>query len=306
MKFTKILAIALTSVLAFAACQPKLATPSGDAAVGFSAPEQNFGLGSEYIRIPIVTTGETTVYPIKVTVDVTAYNGDFAAVENVDYMITSKEILIASAKSTPSLEIKILNPKDADELRFALEIKSQTNAQSVSVKNTTVICKKSDLDRLCGKWKATGTDTYEGAAFNEEWTIFSEGGALYMNGLFGETKGAIALEYKDGKVTWEFGQVSNALNAYNFTGLGPHYVVPMGGLYQGGQLYTAKSGTVTGTVSSDFSTIVWDLQTTYGAGVGIALGLWNYETSAPTSYFYAGPYVIKDDTITKVPKNQQK
>lgn len=305
MKLTKILAIALSSVLAFAACQSKLATPEGDAAVGFSAPELNYGLGSEYIHIPIVTTGETSVYPIKVTIAVTAYNGDFAAVEDVDYMITSKEILVASPESQPNVEIKILNPTDADELRFALEITEQTNAQSVSVKNTTVICKKSDLDRLCGKWKATGTDTYEGVAFNEEWTIFSESGSLYLNGLFGETAGAIALEYKDGKVTWEFGQVDNALNAYNFNGIGPHYVVPMGGVIQGGKLYTAKSGTVTGTVSSDFSTIVWDLQTTYGAGVGIALGLWNYETGAPTSYFYAGPYVLKDDTITKIPKNQK-
>ena len=302
MKLTKIFAIALASVVAFSACQQKPVTATGDASVGFSSETLQYGLGSEYIQIPVVTTGETSVYPIKVTVDVVAYNGDFAAVEDVDYLITSKTLYVASAESKPNLEVKILNPEDADELRFALEIKEQTNAQSVSVKNTTVICKKSDLDRLCGKWSAKGVDTYEEVNFSETWTFFTDGGQLYLNGLFGETAGAIACEYKDGKVTWEFGVVDNALNAYNFNNIGPHFVVPMGGVIQGDKLRTYKEGTVTGTVSSDFSTIVWDIQKTYGTNVGIALGLWDYYTGAATSYFYAGPNVLNNDTITKVPK----
>lgn len=303
MKLTKILAIALASVVAFASCGPQQVEATGDAAVGFASETLEYGLGSEYIKIPIVTTGETSVYPIKVTVDVAAYSGDFAAVEDVDYMITSKEIFVASAESQPSVEVKIVNPTDADELRFALQITEQDNAQSISVKNATVVCKKSDLDRICGKWTAVGTDTYEGAAFKETWQFFTDAGQLYLTGLFGETAGAIACEFKDGKITWEFGQVGNALNAYNFNGIGTHYIVPIGGLVAGGKLKTQKEGKVTGTVSADFSTIVWDIQKTYGTGVGIALGLYSYPAGAPTSYFYAGPYVLQNDTMTKIPKN---
>ena len=86
MKLTKILAIALASVVAFASCGPQQVEATGDAAVGFASETLEYGLGSEYIKIPIVTTGETSVYPIKVTVDVAAYSGDFAAVEDVDYL----------------------------------------------------------------------------------------------------------------------------------------------------------------------------------------------------------------------------
>lgn len=295
MKFTKIIAIALASVVAFSSCQEKPGNASGDAAVGFASETLEYGLGSEYIKIPIVTTGETSVYPIKVTVGVAAYNGDFAAVEDVDYMITSKEIFVASAESKPTVEIKIVNPKDADELRFVLEIKEQTNAQSISVKNATVICKKSDLDRICGNWSVVGQNN-EGA-YSETWKIFNEGGNPCIQNIFGETAGYMTGTFEDGVLSFELGDPSNAIAAYNFTGIGVAYVIPTFGGYTADGKVSIGTGTLTGTVSEDFSQIVWN----FPSGYGICGAVYSTDGATRYGYFYA-PLLIKDNTITKIPK----
>lgn len=299
MKLTKILAIALASVVAFASCRPQQVEATGDAAVGFASETLEYGLGSEYIKIPIVTTGETSVYPIKVSVNVSAYNGDFAAVEDVDYMITSKEIFVASAESAPSVEIKILNPTDADELRFALEITEQDNAQSISVKNTTVICKKSDLDRICGNWTAKGQNG--GENYTETWKIFNEGGKACITGMWGETDGWMEGTFENGIITFELGEVQNALGAYNFTGIGPGYVIPMfGRITPEGKVSGAK-GTLTAKVSADFNTITFN----FPSGYGFLLGVFSYPDGATYYGYFDGPFILNNNAITKVPKAQK-
>ena len=331
MKLNRILSAALASVCIFAACQ-KVEVASGDATVGFSSAEFESGLGTEYIYIPVVTTGTTSVYPIKVTVEVEAYSGDYAAVEDVDYMITSKEILVASAESKPTIEVKIVNPEDADELRFALKIVSQENAQKISQQSVLVKCAKSELDRICGNWTATGYNQTD--AQTETWKIFNEGGAPCISGMFGETAGymsgvfedgkiifeigdvnnALAAYnfnigthfvvpvdgvFEDGKIIFEIGDVNNALNAYNFTGLGPHYIVPIAGIFMNGKTYLKRDGQFIGTISEDYKTITWTFPDGYD---GFALGLYTYPDGAQTDYFYDTPFMLTDNKITKQPK----
>lgn len=294
MKLTKIIAIALASVVLLASCEKTQGPATGNAAVGFASEALEYGLGSEYIQIPIVTTGETSVYPIKVTVSVAAYNGDFAAVEDVDYMITSKEIYVASAESKPTVEVKILNPKDADELRFVLEITEQNNAQSISVKNATVICKKSDLDRICGNWSVVGTNDEGG--YSETWKIFNEGGNPCIQNIFGETAGYMTGTFEDGVLTFELGTPENAIAAYNFSGIGVAYVIPVFGAYVEGGVALGK-GTLTGTVSEDFTKIHWN----FPEGYGLAGGVYSTDGATRYGYFYA-PLILNENTITKIPK----
>lgn len=296
MKLTKIIAIALASVVLLASCEKTQGPATGNAAVGFASEALEYGLGSEYIQIPIVTTGETSVYPIKVTVSVAAYNGDFAAVEDVDYMITSKEIYVASAESKPTVEVKILNPKDADELRFVLEITEQNNAQSISVKNATVICKKSDLDRICGNWTAKGVNG--GDSYSETWKIFNEGGKPCITGMWGETDGWIEGTFEDGVLTFELGAVQNALGAYNFSGIGPGYVIPMYGRITPEGRVSGATGELTATVSEDFSTITWN----FPAGYGFLLGVFSYPDGATYYGYFDGPFFLDNNVITKIPK----
>ena len=296
MKLNRILSLALASACIFAACQ-KVEVASGDATVGFASAEFESGLGSEYIYIPVVTTGTTTVYPIKVTVEVDAYSGDYAAVEDVDYMITSKEILVASAESKPTIEVKIVNPQDADELRFSLKIVSQENAQKISQQTVLVKCAKSELDRICGNWTATGYN--ETDAYTETWKIFNEGGAPCISGMFGETAGYMSGVFEDGKIIFEIGDVNNALNAYNFNGIGPHYIVPVAGIFKNGKTYLKNDGQFIGTISEDYKTITWTFPDGYD---GFALGLYTYPDGAQTDYFYDTPFMLTDNKITKQPK----
>ncbi len=208
MKINKIFTIALASLAFFAvSCTPTV-NPEGDAAVGFSGSEFESGLGSKYVRVPIVTTGETTVYPIKVQIDVAEYTGDFAAVEDVDYMITSKEILVASAESTPSVEVKILNPEDADALYFKLKIVSQENAQSVSQSEVLVKCEKSELDRICGDYLLTGQN-HQGGAVKEVWTVSNKDGKVCLHAYGLGEKVYITGTLEDGVITFPLGSGSN-------------------------------------------------------------------------------------------------
>ena len=91
MRLNKIMALGLMSAMALVSCQQTV-TPTGDAAVGFASAEFESGLGSEYIYVPIVTTGETTVYPIKVNIEVGEYTGDYAAKEDVDFIVRHDDL----------------------------------------------------------------------------------------------------------------------------------------------------------------------------------------------------------------------
>lgn len=291
MKYNRIFAAA-AAILLIASCNPDKG-PVGKASAGFASAEFESGLGTEYIYVPIVAEGEASAFPRTVTVEVQDYDGAFAAKEDVDYMITSKEIVIASAESSPSIEIKIVNPEDADELRFALALKG-VESSSETVSQTLVKCAKSELDRVCGTYNAAGEN--DGEAFSETWTIVNDGGQIGIRGVLGETQGYLAGEYEDGVITIELGG-DNMTGAYNFNGIGPAYVGPYFG-YVDGNRYKIAGGSLVGKVSEDFSSIEWQIAEPYG----IILAVFDYSGSGNVLGVFKGPFYINNNTITKQPK----
>lgn len=289
MKSTKILLAAFASLLLVASCE-KTNGPTGTAAVGFKSAEIETGLGAEYIYIPLSVAGDATAYPCTVNIEVKEYSGSFAAKEDVDYIITSKDIVVASAESKPSIEIRILNPEDADELRFALDIKG-ASVSSEMVASTLIRCAKSELDRVCGTYSVVGTS--DGAAYSEKWKISNDNGAILISGIYGEKDGLVGT-YKDGVVSFELGG-ENPIGAYNFNGIGEAYVAPAFGYVSDGRFKVA-SGTLVGKVSEDFKSIVWQIKEPYG----LILAVYSYDDARTLLGVYQPALYIKDNTITKV------
>lgn len=289
MKSTKILLAAFASLFLVASCE-KTNGPTGTAAVGFKSAEIETGLGAEYIYIPLSVAGDATAYPCTVNIEVKEYSGSFAAKEDVDYIITSKDIVVASAESKPSIEIRILNPEDADELRFALDIKG-ASVSSEMVASTLIRCAKSELDRVCGTYSVVGTS--DGAAYSEKWKISNDNGAILISGIYGEKDGLVGT-YKDGVVSFELGG-ENPIGAYNFTGIGEAYVAPAFGYVADGKFRVA-SGTLLGKVSEDFKSIVWQIKEPYG----LILAVYSYDDARTLLAVYQPVLYIKDNTITKV------
>lgn len=289
MKSTKILLAAFASLLLVASCE-KTNGPTGTAAVGFKSAEIETGLGAEYIYIPLSVAGDATAYPCTVNIEVKEYSGSFAAKEDVDYIITSKDIVVASAESKPSIEIRILNPEDADELRFALDIKG-ASVSSEMVASTLIRCAKSELDRVCGTYSVVGTS--DGAAYSEKWKISNDNGAILISGIYGEKDGLVGT-YKDGVVSFELGG-ENPIVAYNFDGIGEAYVAPAFGYVADGKFRVA-SGTLVGKVSKDFKSIVWQIKEPYG----LILAVYSYDDARTLLGVYKPVLYIKDNTITKV------
>lgn len=289
MKSTKILLAAFASLFLVASCE-KTNGPTGTAAVGFKSAEIETGLGAEYIYIPLSVAGDATAYPCTVNIEVKEYSGSFAAKEDVDYIITSKDIVVASAESKPSIEIRILNPEDADELRFALDIKG-ASVSSEMVASTLIRCAKSELDRVCGTYSVVGTS--DGAAYSEKWKISNDNGAILISGIYGEKDGLVGT-YKDGVVSFELGG-ENPIVAYNFDGIGEAYVAPAFGYVADGKFRVA-SGTLVGKVSEDFKSIVWQIKEPYG----LILAVYSYDDARTLLAVYKPVLYIKDNTITKV------
>lgn len=289
MKSTKILLAAFASLLLVASCE-KTNGPTGTAAVGFKSAEIETGLGAEYIYIPLSVAGDATAYPCTVNIEVKEYSGSFAAKEDVDYIITSKDIVVASAESKPSIEIRILNPEDADELRFALDIKG-ASVSSEMVASTLIRCAKSELDRVCGTYSVVGTS--DGAAYSEKWKISNDNGDILISGIYGEKDGLVGTS-KDGVVSFELGG-GNPIGAYNFTNIGAAYVAPAFGYETGGQFKVA-SGTLVGKVSEDFKSIVWQIEEPYG----LILAVYSYDDARKLLGVYKPALYINDNTITKV------
>lgn len=296
MKSIKLFATALSLALLTAACSDNEYSVN-NLTVGFAAAEMEYGMGSEYIYVPLVFDADNAACstPFTAHVEVKAYNGEFAAVEDVDYMITSKDIVFASAESTPKVEIKLVNPADADELRFVLSVDRNDGAQGASYKETLVKCAKSEIDRVCGSYTVTGTN--DGDAYTETWKITNNGTQLLIAGAFGE-EGPLVCDYdaETHVITMGLG-AANYLNAYNFSGIGPHYIAPV--LYDGDSDSVYTGGEVEAYVNDSYDEILFDID-----DLGFFIALFTMDTNKFAGYVYDGPYYIKDNTIRKIKKVQ--
>lgn len=309
MKLNKTAIFGCMAAMALASCQETPVTPTGDAVVGFESATVEAGMGSSYIHIPIVTTGESSVYPIKVYIEDGGYTGMNAAREGIDYILTSNEILIASPESTPSVEVSLLTVEDFNELNFELVIADQENAQGIGLDRVSVHCTKSELDKICGRWNVVGEkledpDTGEMSEYSEIWTISNNGGRPVITGMLG---------YTDAEITGYFNEEERTLTFYMGEGCDMFTEVEDLTLTDGTVIESAYVGpcllnktfttlqasfTLVGTVNEDATRIVWDIQNNFG----IALLLFShddYKTVLKGGVIMDKPVFIDNNTITK-------
>lgn len=310
MKLNKITIFGGVAAMLLASCQDSVVTPTGDAVVGFESTTVEAGMGSSYIHIPIVTTGETSVYPIKVYIEDGGYSGPNAAREGIDYILTSDEILIASPESTPSVEVSLLTVDDFDELNFDLVIADQENAQEIGNARVSVHCSKSDLDRICGRWYVTGDkleDPETGAMseFSETWTISNEGGRPVITGMLGFSDGEIIGYFNEEtrNLTFYLGEGSgNMLSEQEDVNLsdGTHYDAAYVGpvLINSAMTSLRSSFELVGTVSEDNARIVWNIPSSFGIGL-ILFSHDDYMTVLGGGILADYPVFIDNNTITK-------
>lgn len=285
MKYIKLLSIWALALLLFA-CSDDDNGNKADVKVGFAAAEQDYNY-NDFLYIPIKAEGIVDG-DINIEVDVKEYNGNFAVKEDVDYIITSKKLVLKKGMSEVNLEVKIVNKPD--EARFVLSINHVSHAEvNENTKESLISIAKTDFDRL------TGVYDFAGTAIDDEEGIYPISFPLTVSVLTAGKEFEVA-GWDDESFIMEYDadhkQVSipsiNVMAAYNFTGLGPHYIALC--------TYNKMSGQITGepvvgTWDELFSEIILD--NTYG----LVVALFTYPDGELTRYVY-GPY-IEDFTMIR-------
>lgn len=163
MKFTKIFSVALLAV-AFASCSN--GNEFNDAA-GVSVDMKDATLvaveNATVFNVPVVVTGEPNG-PVEVTVK-TAPVGNTPAVDDKNYYVTSKTIIIPADSKTASIEIMPVNDNDENDPRtFEVTIVDAKGATIGSTKTTVVTIKDDDQDpylKMAGNWHMTGVSVFK-------------------------------------------------------------------------------------------------------------------------------------------------
>lgn len=184
MKYLRIALVFLASALLFS-CNKDVEF-NGKAKIGFQSDTIKLGFANTYNQIPIVFEGTSNVWPLSVTVEVDAqYDGDgYAAVEDVDYYITSKEVFFGRPTDdeyedgdqvTLTKGLEITYPlKDKDEYRIKLKITSASSDKiEISRAEAVVVAAKPDIDRLVGEYTLTG-DAYKVEISGSDTTYVSQ------------------------------------------------------------------------------------------------------------------------------------
>lgn len=290
MKYMKLISILALALLMFS-CSDDDKGNKADVKIGFAAAEQKFNY-SDFLYIPIKAEGIVDG-DINIQVDVKEYKGEYAVKEDVDYIITSKKLVLRKGMSEVNLEIRIINKPD--EARFALTISHVGHADmNEGTKETLISIAKTDFDRLVGEYTFTGIDAEEGSPISFPLTVAVESANKEYNvtGWYGEESPFIMEYDADHK------QVSipsiNVMAAYNFTGLGPHYIALCTYSKSTGQI---TSDPVQGTWNESFSEIILD--NTYG----LVVALFTYPDGELTRYTYT-PY-IEDFTMIRTNQSEE-
>lgn len=290
MKYIKLLSIWALALLLFA-CSDDDNGNKADVKIGFAAAEQDYGY-NDFLYIPIKAEGIVDG-DINIEVDVKEYNGNFAVEEDVDYIITSKKLVLKKGMSEVNLEVKIVNKPD--EARFVLSINHVSHAEiNENTKETLISIAKTDFDRLTGVYDFAGTALTKTGIFpisfplsvgiekaNEEFNVA---------GWNGEDDPFI-MEYDADQKQVSIPSI-NVMGAYNFE-VGPHYIA----LCTYNKISRQITGEpVVGTWDELFSEITLD--NTYG----LVVALFTYPAGELTSYTY-GPR-IEDFTMIRAVENE--
>ena len=286
MKINKILACLLASVM-FAACSDDdTSWNSGSATVSMEQEEIAVKENKGIFNVPVVVEG-TQNGPIQVTVEV-AETGTNAAKEDVNYIVTSKTILIPEDATSGNIEICTVDDNDINDSRtFTVSIVSANGAQIGSTKTTAVELRDNDAafyEKLQGTWTMT---TAEGDSWKVSIVGYDEGESgydkvLYITGAMGYSWTAIPVIYnfdmatQQGSLTIPFGELF--AEGVEFTGIGSCDVYTAGG--QNGQNVTFN-GSIAGSWNNDFNEITFDESkqlhlAVCSPGGGEFYGYWDY------------------------------
>ncbi len=165
MKLNKIFAIALAALTMTACSDDDDNFNTADVTVSMLQTEmavaEDFSTGV-YYNIPVVLSGETNG-PVTVTVEVEGI-GTSPAVENENYVITSKTIVIPAGETKGAIEFHPSSNDDInDDREFTVTIVSAKGAKISG--NTTTLVRLIDedhllpeaLSKLVGTWQSTTT-----------------------------------------------------------------------------------------------------------------------------------------------------
>jgi hypothetical protein len=178
MKLNKIFAAAL-AILTMTACDDDDPVNTADVTVNMQQTQmsiaEDFSTGV-YYYVPVVLSGETNG-PVTVTIAVEG-TGANPAVEDRDYMVTSKTIVIPAGETQGSFEFHPSSNDDInDDRQFIFTIVSATGAKIGNNTSTLVTLLDEDhllpeaLSKLVGTWQSTsasGTYNCTISAFPED------------------------------------------------------------------------------------------------------------------------------------------
>lgn len=273
MKLTKYLLVACSALLFTACSNDDDWNTDGDVTVQFASATMKAKENADLFYVPLEVTGKTNG-PIRVTVEVTEVAGS-PAVEDENYILTSKTVVIPNDSTEVSLEFAALNDMDInDDRQFTVTITNVEGAKVGAQKSVEITLTDDDslfYEAIQGTWKFKDFNYFDEK--DEEFTvrIYGEGEdseayekTLYLSGLGGASNLVAEVDYiydeENQLITLEipYGQV---LGQLNFTGLGYCDVV-LFGLSDG---YLVQNGAATAIASTDMKTI------TFGPNDGIIL-----------------------------------
>ncbi len=152
----------------------------GDASVEFYTDNVEDGFGAGFVYVPIKMLGDATAN-VTLKVEPMEYTGEYAGTKDVDYSITTEDLVFKPGVDSINLEIRILN-NDVDEMRIKLGI-TDSNADVGTLDQAMVVLTKSTRDRMCGDWiwsfdqytsltgsnDATAAQAFQGAKAHISW-----------------------------------------------------------------------------------------------------------------------------------------
>lgn len=273
MKFSKIF-VAVATVLVFAACANKTEwdipedwNTSGDVTVAMGKATYSVSEAKGMINIPITVTGERNAN-VKVTVEVSA-GDENPAVEDKNYLITSKSVIISPDQNEGNIEIIAVDDDDINDNRvFNVTIVNVLGATIDEANKVTVVTLKDNdalfYEKFAGKWTMKFQSAYEEEPTTWDCTITTadEGDPdynkyMYVSGMMGYSWTQAILEYNYDKETKEgsLSFVPGALFAEEVDfGLGGYNNVFLYGMSFEGKPVNAA---LVGTWSEDFKSITF-------------------------------------------------
>lgn len=159
MRSVKFAALMMLAALTLGSCE---SGSTGTTIVEFANTRHSDGFGSGWIYVPITLSGtEMNTSDVTVAVEVVDFETEHTkAVKDVDYQISSTNLVFRPGVTEAALEIELMetNPeKLPDVMEFKLVI-SNSNTNIGAKSECVVHLEKTTADRLCGQWHLT----YEG------------------------------------------------------------------------------------------------------------------------------------------------